>query len=435
MTTKTPTASSLLILGRQPAFGLAELESLYGSTNVEPVCAASSYTAAIVNVDPSQINFVCLGGSMKLARVLAVLDTTKWDGIEKYLRKAIPAQMSQVPEGKFKLGISVYGMTPQLSVGKLNASALTLKKVIRSNDTTRSVRIVPNKELELNSAQIQHNGLTTPTGLELLIVHDGNSTIIAQTTAVQDIDAYAARDQGRPKRDARVGMLPPKLAQIIINLTGRPLGMPRDASNSYTVLDPTRRARLLDPFCGTGVVLQEALLMGYDVIGTDLDPRMVEYTNTNLQWLQERQTLAGNFETAVGDATSHQWPQADRIVAETYLGQPFASVPSSEKLEQVRSSCNLILKKFLRNIAPQLQTGTRLCLAVPAWQRSPGRFLRLALLDSPTSTARVGLDQNLDLLEDLGYSIVRFEHVTSMDLVYARTDQVVARQLLILVKK
>jgi hypothetical protein len=35
---------------------------------------------------------------------------------------------------------------------------------------------------------------------------------------VQDIDAYAERDFERPMRDAFVGMLPPKLAQIMLNL-------------------------------------------------------------------------------------------------------------------------------------------------------------------------------------------------------------------------
>ena len=54
-----------------------------------------------------------------------------------------------------------------------------------------------------------------------------------------------------------------------------------------------RNALLLDPFCGTGVVLQEALLMGYDVYGTDLEPRMIDYSGANLDWLSERFDLSG----------------------------------------------------------------------------------------------------------------------------------------------
>ena len=79
------------------------------------------------------------------------------------------------------------------------------------------MRIVPNKALDLSSAQVLHNKLTHRGSWELLLVRGGDKTYLAQTLFVQNIEAYAARDQARPKRDARVGMLPPKLAQILIN--------------------------------------------------------------------------------------------------------------------------------------------------------------------------------------------------------------------------
>lgn len=72
------------------------------------------------------------------------------------------------------------------------------------------------------------------------------------------------RDYGRPARDARVGMLPPKLAQIMLNLS----------------VKDEKSGTVLDPFCGTGVLLQEAALAGFDFIGSDIEPRMVEMTLT-----------------------------------------------------------------------------------------------------------------------------------------------------------
>src|SRR5690606_35926256 len=129
--------------------------------------------------------------------------------------------------------------------------------------------VVPNTELMLNSAQVLYNQLTSPLGMELLLVRNGGKILLAQTVAEQDIDAYSARDQQRPKRDAKVGMLPPKLAQIIINLASGKLKL-------------TPGETLLDPFCGTGVILQEAKLIGYDIYGSDLESRMVKYTKENL---------------------------------------------------------------------------------------------------------------------------------------------------------
>lgn len=413
-----------MILGRQPELGLAELESLYGAGKVRP----AGTHGAIVDVDPCLLAFDRLGGSTKFCKLLTTLDTTDWKKIEKFLIQVSPGHSETMPEGKMTLGLSHYGFDESLK--RIEATGLSLKKAIRQTD--RSVRLVPNKTYELNAAQVIHNKLTSPNGWELVFIKDGTRTIIAQTVRVQDIESYTRRDRGRPKRDTKVGMLPPKLAQIIINLAAGLLpeeqlqnicDIPADQPVPTKLIGKT----LLDPFCGTGVVLQEAMLMGYDVIGTDLDPRMVEYSKQNLDWLckQYDWTHGGgysfqyNLET--GDATNHQWSHKfDLVSTETYLGRPFTSRPSAEILAQTVAECNLIIKKFLQNIGGQIQSGTRLALAVPAWQTEPGAFKHLPLIDS---------------LSDLGYNRVIFEHVRDEKLIYYRSDQIVARQLLVITRK
>jgi tRNA G10 N-methylase Trm11 len=381
---------TICILGRQPELGLAELESLFGEKAVTPIGTA----AAVVETD--EIPFNRLGGTVKVAKLLTKLDTTDWNQLEAYLAEMIPKHLQYVPEGKFKLGLSTYGLS--VSVSKLNASALGLKKVIKA--AGRSVRIVPNKQPELNTAQVMHNQLTGPTGWELLFIRDGNATVLAQTMHVQDIEAYAARDQARPKRDARVGMLPPKLAQIIINLAC-----------------PSDGATVLDPFCGTGVVLQEALLMGYNAYGTDLEPRMIEYTDANLDWLN---ITSLERHTEQGDATSHRWDNPfSTIAAETYLGRPFSTEPRSDTLREVMQDVDTIHRKFLRNIANQTSPGFRMCIAVPAWKTQSG-FQHLKMLDS---------------LEELGYNRVSFVRTGSKDLIYYREGQIVGRELVTLIRK
>src|SRR4051794_14108153 len=96
---------SLLILGRQPALGLAEVESLYGAENLEPVGAQ----AVIVDVDPCMLAFDRLGGSVKFCKLLTTLDTTSWPQIEKFLLDVSPGHSQQMPEGKMQLGLSLYG--------------------------------------------------------------------------------------------------------------------------------------------------------------------------------------------------------------------------------------------------------------------------------------------------------------------------------------
>jgi hypothetical protein len=393
-------------LGRQPYLGLAELERVYGSDAVTPLYDSG---AALLDVDLKADDLKRLGGSTKLAKVLVEIDSTQWRDIEKYLSKTIPEHLQYVPEGKFRLGVSVYGL--DIKAETINVTNLKLKKIIKAEG--RSVRVVPNKEPALNSAQVIHNQLTGQTGWELLLLRRGHKTILAQTIAEQDIDAYAARDQARPARDAFVGMLPPKLAQIMINL----------ANGERRVKNEEKNLAILDPFCGTGVILQEALLMGYKVYGTDLSEKMIDYSKRNLEWLSSSFSIPhSSFSLEQGDAMEFQWDEAGMlgaVVAEAYLGQPFSAPPSPPKLEHVVGNCDHIISDFLWNIGKQITSGTPLCLAIPAWRDTSGSFTHLPLINK---------------LEKLGYRKVSYKNVDAKDLLYYRPDQIVARELLVLEK-
>lgn len=383
------------ILGRQPAFGLAELESRFGSESVFPL----GEFAAEIAADAEAVPFHLLGSVMKFAKPLATYDSVEWSSLITFAGETLQEVLAEMPEGKIKLGISVYDLP--VSLKSIQRSGLSLKKAVKSSG--RSVRVVPNTNLELNSAQVIHNRLTSNVGCELLFIRDGRRTHLAQTIYVQDIDDYARRDFGRPKRDAFVGMLPPKLAQTMLNLaqTG-----PGD--------------RLLDPFCGTGVVLQEAALMGASVYGTDISPRMVQFSEANLEWL--KQTYHTDFDVYLEavDATRAIWQQPiDRVACETYLGQPMVELEAPEKLQKIMDECNDITAKFLVNLRKQLAAGTRCAVAVPAW--FDGRkFLHLKIVDD---------------LEKMGYNRISFKHVGNDSLIYHRSDQVVARELLVLTVK
>ncbi len=437
-------AQSLLILGRQPALGLAELESLFGPEVVQPY----GTSAAIVDIAPEEIPFSRLGGAVKAAKVLHEFNNADWQTIQDHLVKALPDHLKYVPEGeKLQLGISTYGV--DVSVKKQLATALALKKVAREHK--QSVRIVPNKTHELSSAQVLHNKLFTASGWEFIVTTAGDRTILAITTHIQDIEAYTARDQKRPKRDAKVGMLPPKLAQIIINLA-TPHRPPKNVhgldeeerasrtngtvSERQTPADTAMRQEekqvgssadeqafptmiVLDPFCGTGVILQESLLMGHNAFGTDIDLRMVQYSQANIEWLQSNFNAPGECHVTVGDATTFDWRGAFDVVAcETYLGRPFSHAPDKATLNKVMRDVDTIHRKFLENLAQQTEKGTALCLAVPAWKTKDG-FLHLKTLDS---------------LEKLGYTRTSFTHAANEDLIYHRDGQIVARELLVLTR-
>ena len=385
----------MTILGRQPALGMAELERLYGSDTTRWF----SEHAALI--DTPSVDFERLGGSQKAGRVVAELPRGDWRTASMKLVRAYTDAWANF-DGKITLGISAYGF--DISPRDVQKSGIVLKQKLKAHGV--SLRLIPNTEPALSTATSHHNKLgLSDNKVELIVVRARNGkVIIAESIGSQNITAYTRRDQGRPKRDAFVGMLPPKLAQMIINLAA-----PRPGS------------RVLDPFCGTGVVLQEAALMGFKVYGTDLADKMIDYSRVNLDWLAEMRHDDIDVLLEQGDAMTTSWqPPVDAVACESYLGQPFSAPPSPAKLADVRKTCTHIISEFLTNIGKQLSPGTPLCVAVPAWRDTSGQFTHLPLMND---------------LEKLGYTRFEFSNVKNSDLLYYREDQVVARELLVLVKK
>jgi tRNA G10 N-methylase Trm11 len=386
----------LAILGRQPAISTAELEAAFGSPAVERL------HSDILLVKTDNFDISRLGGTKKAGLVFA--ETAKdTEVIQKAISKHI---VGLGIEGKITLGISAYHSPFQPKA--LLGIGLKVKNALRRQNN--SVRLIPSDTTELSTAASHHNKLgLSPNKIEILIVSRGNKIILASSTGAQNITAYAARDQKRPKRDAFVGMLPPKLAQIIINL-----------AVGSTASDP--KITILDPFCGTGVILQESLIMGFDAYGTDLNPKMIDYSRENLDWLvrtknSDEPRYVGKITLEVGDATKHKWQgQINAVASEIYLGQPFSAIPSDAKLAEVRRNCRRILADFLENLAPQIAPNTPLCLAIPAWRTKYG-WQHLEMLD---------------IARNLGYNIQEFKNAPQKDLLYYRENQIVGRELLVL---
>ena len=405
----------LAILGRQPEISIAELEALFSdvkqisnhlATFSAGPAAASSPTldgaraGAPQAASPADVNR--LGGTLKLA---IKLDEKPLELLQK------------APDGKLTIGVSDY--SKNASPRSAKTEALKLKQILVRHG--RSVRVVESRDAVLSTATSLHNGLSGKNDRKFELIKVNNDWY--RVVGVQDIDAYTKRDQARPARDAKVGMLPPKLAQILINLCG-----PLPASS-----------RILDPFCGTGVVLQEALLMGYSVYGTDLSERMVDYTQRNLEWLLLGPRPAGPspraagvpsraaalrnpsdkpFQVSQGDATSFQWDgKIDAVACEGYLGAPMSQVPTEIKLKEQKQECGNIILGFLKNLSSQIESGTPVVIAAPAWLRSDGTYSRLEIVDE---------------IANMGYNVM---NKSREGLLYHRDDQIVARDIIILRKK
>lgn len=386
----------IALLGRQPELSIAELERVF------PRVSWYSSTTALVDAK-QDFDVQRLGGTQKAGKVAFELQNNDWRKVSDAIVRHYSTAWAKA-EGKITLGISVYDFS--VSPREVQKIGLLLKSRLKKNGV--SLRLVPNQEQALSTATSHHNKLgLSANKVELLIVRGKTSVMVAESIGTQNITALAARDQGRPRRDAFVGMLPPKLALIMINLA----------------LGPTAQQprRILDPFCGTGVLLQEAALLGNAVYGTDLAEKMIRFSRDNLNWLQDTYKLDIDWYLHEGDAMDTLWQAPiDAVASEAYLGQPFSAPPSNSKLTEVRGNCNHIISTFLKNLSSQIKPGTPVVLAVPAWKDVNDTFTRLPLVSK---------------VEDYGFERMELSSVDTARLIYFRPDQVVGRDLLLLVKK
>lgn len=394
----------IALLGRQPELSIAELERVY--TDVAWVSAESARFNA---PDDAKVDVQRLGGSQKLGKIILEGDAGDWRSASTAIVQHYSREWAR-SSGKLTVGISAYGFNA--GPRDIQKTGLLLKQKLKQSGV--SVRLVPNQENVLSSATAHHNKLgLSENKIELLVIRGQKEIIIAESLGAQNITALAARDQGRPRRDAFVGMLPPKLAQMMVNMALGPDSHATDAEKQAT--------RVLDPFCGTGVLLQEAALLGYHAYGTDLAEKMIRYSKDNLEWLKTTTKQPVNYTLAEGDAMDTRWePPVSAVASEAYLGQPFSAPPSPAKLTEVRGNCNHIIGSFLKNLAAQLESGTPVVLAVPAWHQKDGLYSHLPLTQK---------------LESYGFERISLQTVESDRLMYARPDQVVARELLLITKK
>ncbi len=189
-----------------------------------------------------------------------------------------------------------------LTPKQLRLAAIDLKKMlVKTSDSKVSFFDFKNTASVFNESKKSKN----VNGYGLYRLDRGY--VLARFVFVQNIDAYTIRDFGKPFRDAKLGMLPPKLAQTMINL------LPKD--NIHTIYDP---------FCGTGTICFEAGLAGFSSWGSDLLDSNITGCNKNLDFFTETLGVNKNiFRFFQADATKlSKLPDNFAIVTEGYLGTP-----------------------------------------------------------------------------------------------------------------
>jgi tRNA G10 N-methylase Trm11 len=347
------------ILGANPTLSLAELATVFGMTG--NLSLAQSNVAILETEQTLAADIIKkIGGTIKFGLIYGVVNRRAIPELPRqFMAKFVQPQASA---GKFFFGVSYYGQS------KINIKALAMefKKLLKQTGIN-SRWVACRGELPfattLSSVIVEQNKLTSDRGVEIVIIQSNNKLLISKTLAVQPFKELSFRDYGRPARDDRSGLLPPKLAQIMLNLAvsppckGRLAGLGGLNSLSEKSKESIKNTTILDPFCGSGTLLTEALLMGYsNLIGADISRKAIINTQANLNWLKSQFPVSNfRFHLLNIDASQlskHLAPDSvDAIITEPYLGPPrgkFDMDKIVKELEQLYSRSLTEFKKILK---------------------------------------------------------------------------------------
>lgn len=417
--------SLAFILGREPHLSVAELYAVLGDS-VDWSRAELSPEVLVVEHEQSMANSTSLmrrcAGIIKIAEGWeSILGTPSFstDAIAHCILDHTAA------DRRVRFGYSVYdcggGVREVERIRRALARGARAQKEWLE-ERGRKVRHVTSRAPSLSSVTVERQGLLPEdNGVEVCVLVGHNRVRLARTLAVQPYQEWSARDYGRPRRDARSGMLPPKLARIMVNLVVR--GTPDE-----------RHHALLDPFCGSGTVLMEALLLGVPrVIGTDASADAVRDAQENIAWVQqaarELHTANPKFHMIQCDVRALSRCVRERvhsIATEPHLGAPGVRTAAqrASETEKLRALYRAAFQEFATVLIP----GGRVVFIVPD-VRSPSTVHRPAFASIVTAdAAAVGFRRVPPFPPALrDHPILRGKD----DLPYAREDQRMGRRTLV----
>lgn len=399
-------------LGHQPHISIAELSAaIPGCKNMQVM-----HGGVVVFASPAELtheDIDMLGGTVAIAKKLPE-QPKSLDDIPHLLRQ----QFAGISDKKVTFSFRCMGLPPG-DVKKLYHNA---KAFLKSYNLPS--RYVGSEKNPAAAVLVHEAGLLTEkAGCELAIIGQKNALWVGRTIAVQDVEGYTKRDMKKPVRDTRAGLLPPKLAQVLLNFG---IWLTRD---SHVGLRAHEEAlRVYDPFCGTGVIPMECLLRGFSVLASDVSEKAVSGCKKNLDWVRKEHDVTKK------DVSAEVWKHdarkpfgikekdfPDVIVTEGSLGPALLKRPTVRDAQSMQREVDELTGAFLKNVSTALP-GVHVVMTWPVWQTSKGA---------------VHLENVRKNLHNCGFQLitpasVHSEKMPRGTLMYKRPDQFVGREIVIL---
>jgi tRNA G10 N-methylase Trm11 len=218
---------------------------------------------------------------------------------------------------------------------------------------------------QLTHVEVLKTGLIEKSA-EILFCVGREQTYVAKTIAVHNPFEFQKRDVERPVQ-RKIFSIPPRLAKIMANLSSCAPGKV-----------------LLDPFCGVGTILQEAVLTKAQVIGIDINPWCVKASYINLAWLKDEYKIEdGRYTVLLGDSRrltdKVDVDSVDCIATEPDLGPALRHLPTESYARGIAGKLKPLYGSFLEGAYRVLKGGGKLVITSPYIRTRSGTFVTLSI--------------------------------------------------------
>jgi tRNA G10 N-methylase Trm11 len=214
-------------------------------------------------------------------------------------------------------------------------------------------------------------------------------------------------------------MLPPKLAQIMINLAG------------YTKFNKTASETIYDPFCGIGTIPTEGILLNYEVIGSDILQEVLDKTQQNIDWLIKKYNLKPVqpilFKKDAQHLDKNDFPKKiDLVITESYLGPPLKKIPTADNIYNNFHIIRTLILNFFKSLREVITAGTSVIITIPFY-RANHKFHFIENIEQ--DIAKIGYKPVSPIPQDLANKFTVIP-TNLKHLLYDRPDQIVGREIL-----
>ncbi|MFH8080487.1 MAG: DNA methyltransferase [Candidatus Aenigmatarchaeota archaeon] len=334
------------ILGKNWLLSLSEINNYLKNRNLDFDILEFKKEFAIISIDKLPKNIIDdLGGTIKICQYLS-------DDLNFF---------ENLIQEKIRIGISVYPKNRKFyeNIKKRIKSLLKSQKIKYTFVTPKYRGETSLKHIEVLKKLLKRNGK------EIVVLLNDKPKFFL-TLMVHDPRQFMIRDVLRPRQRVTYS-IPPRLAKILINLVAKPGDV------------------LLDPFCGIGTILQEALLMKIKPIGIDKDDECIKYAKENIEWIKRKYMIEGDVKLINGDATRLSEflgeKSIDCIATEPYLGPPLKKRPTVFEAEKIIKELEELYLNFFYEAKKVLKHQGKMSVVFPNFLTNDGKEIKIDIED------------------------------------------------------